>query len=251
MCCDPEDNEQDFQQSAMRQVLERHANTIRIQVTIPPPRPPLPSKIKARCDAAFKPPGPAPSTQATRPEAVEAGRFDDNFMDNGHASKDGDAKKATPPPYSEVAGVNNGGGVADSASCEDRLNGRVGGVASASAGEASGTAASATPTTGSGDSAIPEASSTSVSSYSDSGPLTNSSPVSDSRANVSTVAESASSSTTDTAKLEPRGMHVCICMYVHVFVCVCVHVFVCMYVCMCMCACVCMYVFVHYVCVCV
>ena len=56
VCCDAEDFQKDFQDSLMVNVLERHANTINILITVPPPRPPLASKARSLSDSAFNPP---------------------------------------------------------------------------------------------------------------------------------------------------------------------------------------------------
>jgi len=162
VCCKEEDYELDFQTSDMRQVLECHANTIKILVTLPPPpRVPHPSQLQAN-SAGFQPLPPA-STVSSRPEAERASGFDDNFV-NSHANE-GEAKMATPPTDSDIDRLNNEVGVANSAVREDRPNGMLVGVAST--GEPSGSVTD-TPSTGkdsadsassaadSGSSSIPE-----------------------------------------------------------------------------------------------
>ena len=111
----------------MEHVLERHANTIHILVTVPPPRPPLPSKVRA----ALQPPDTDSSSVLGRQEAEKPGGFDDNFVNNGSSLRDseGDARRATPLPESEVARLNNGEGVADSATSGASANGMLVGVA--------------------------------------------------------------------------------------------------------------------------
>ena len=37
MCCDPDDFERDFGSSEMYQVIDRHANSILLYITVPPP----------------------------------------------------------------------------------------------------------------------------------------------------------------------------------------------------------------------
>ncbi len=207
MCCDREDYDKVYNDSKMDEVLERHANTIKIQVTVPAPRPPLPNKVKARLtSAAFQAPQPPPyppPPDTSRQEAENpTSQFEDNFVDQHHSSE-GDARQATPPLESETAKVHNGESVADSASSEGRTDWIVGGVASA--GESSGTNSSATPTT-----ETREAAPLAVDSHSSSNPQTNSSLVPDSREVASTAAESASSASFDTTK-EPRGGRVLAC----------------------------------------
>ena len=44
MCCDAEDLERNFQESAMNRVIDKYANSITLFVTVPPPAPPRPAQ---------------------------------------------------------------------------------------------------------------------------------------------------------------------------------------------------------------
>ena len=214
VCCDEDDYERDFQNSKMRHVLECHANTIKILVTLPPP-PKVPHPFLVQANSAYLGNLPPASMESTRPEAERASGFDDNFVDS-HPNE-GDAKMATHLADSEIVHLNNEGGVADSAFKEDRPNGMLVGVASTA--ESSGSAKT-NPSTGasSSDSGSNAADSGSNAADSGSSAAESGSNAADSGSSAadsgSSVADSGSSSVQVEAgsvgtKKEPRGMFVC------------------------------------------